>query len=48
MRAGREAANKLDCRLDFIDYHRPRLDDVFIAHTGRSLKDAAPATESGE
>jgi ABC-2 type transport system ATP-binding protein len=41
-----EAANKLGCRLDFIDYHRPRLDDVFIAHTGRSLKDAAPAEET--
>lgn len=34
-----EAANRLDCRLEFIDYHRPRLDDVFVAHTGRSIKD---------
>jgi ABC-2 type transport system ATP-binding protein len=34
-----QAANRLDCRLEFIDYHRPRLDDVFIAHTGRSIKD---------
>jgi ABC-2 type transport system ATP-binding protein len=34
-----DAANCLDCRLEFIDYHRPRLDDVFIAHTGRSIKD---------
>ncbi|MBI3355570.1 MAG: ATP-binding cassette domain-containing protein [Nitrospirae bacterium] len=34
-----EEANRLDCRLEFIDYHRPRLDDVFIAHTGRSIKD---------
>jgi ABC-2 type transport system ATP-binding protein len=34
-----ESANRLDCRLEFIDYHRPRLDDVFIAHTGRSIKD---------
>jgi ABC-2 type transport system ATP-binding protein len=25
------------CRLDGIEYHRPRLDDVFVAHTGRSL-----------
>jgi ABC-2 type transport system ATP-binding protein len=40
-----EAANRLDCRLDFIDYHRPRLDDVFIAHTGRSIKDDVPAKE---
>lgn len=34
-----EAANGLECRLDGIEYHRPRLDDVFVAHTGRSLKD---------
>jgi ABC-2 type transport system ATP-binding protein len=40
-----EAANRLDCRLDFIDYHRPRLDDVFIAHTGRSIKDDLPTKE---
>lgn len=40
-----EAANRLDCRLEFIDYHRPRLDDVFIAHTGRSIKDDGPAKE---
>jgi ABC-2 type transport system ATP-binding protein len=31
------------CRLDGIEYHRPRLDDVFVAHTGRSLKDEPPA-----
>lgn len=30
------------CRLDGIEYHRPRLDDVFVAHTGRSLKDEPP------
>ncbi len=41
-----EAANRLDCRLEFIDYHRPRLDDVFIAHTGRSIRDdIQPARE---
>ncbi len=40
-----EAANRLDCRLEFIDYHRPRLDDVFIAHTGRSIREEPP-TES--
>jgi ABC-2 type transport system ATP-binding protein len=32
-----EAANRLTCQLEFIDYHRPRLDDVFIAHTGRAI-----------
>jgi len=37
-----ESANRLDCQLEFIDYHRPRLDDVFIAHTGRSIKDELP------
>ena len=40
-----DAANRLDCRLEFIDYHRPRLDDVFIAHTGRSIKDDVPTKE---
>ncbi|WHZ23433.1 MAG: Efflux ABC transporter, ATP-binding protein [Nitrospira sp.] len=41
-----EAANRLTCRLEFIDYHRPRLDDVFIAHTGRRIQEEAPnATE---
>ncbi|MGQ0667183.1 MAG: ATP-binding cassette domain-containing protein [Nitrospiraceae bacterium] len=34
-----EAANRLTCRLEFIDYHRPRLDDVFIAHTGHRIQD---------
>lgn len=37
-----EAANRIECRLDGIEYHRPRLDDVFVAHTGRSLKDQSP------
>ncbi len=32
------------CRLDGIEYHRPRLDDVFVTHTGRSLKDEPPAS----
>ena len=40
-----EAANRLTCQLEFIDYHRPRLDDVFIAHTGRSIKDYQPKAE---
>ncbi len=30
------------CRLDGIEYHRPRLDDVFVAHTGRSLTNEPP------
>lgn len=36
-----ESANRLDCRLEFIQYNRPRLDDVFIAHTGRRIEDSA-------
>ena len=32
-----ETTNTVGCRLDGIEYHRPRLDDVFVAHTGRSL-----------
>ena len=27
------------CRLEFVEYHRPRLDDVFLAYTGRKIKD---------
>ncbi|GJL58790.1 MAG: daunorubicin resistance protein DrrA family ABC transporter ATP-binding protein [Nitrospirales bacterium] len=37
-----ETTNQVGCRLDGIEYHRPRLDDVFVAHTGRSLKDLPP------
>src|SRR2546422_8448311 len=37
-----ESANRLDCQLEFIEYHRPRLDDVFIAHTGRPIQDETP------
>ena len=29
-----EAANRLTCQLEFIDYHRPRLDDVFVPIQG--------------
>jgi ABC-2 type transport system ATP-binding protein len=40
-----EMANRLDCRLEFIKYNRPRLDDVFIAHTGRAITEEATAKE---
>jgi ABC-2 type transport system ATP-binding protein len=43
-----EAANRLGCRLEFIDYHRPRLDDVFIAHTGRRIQDEGTNPTAGE
>ncbi len=36
-----ESANRLGCGVEFIQYNRPRLDDVFIAHTGRRIEDAA-------
>jgi ABC-2 type transport system ATP-binding protein len=32
-----EAAIHLACPVDFIEYHRPRLDDVFMAHTGHAI-----------
>lgn len=38
-----EAVGRSGSRLEFIDYHRPRLDDVFIAHTGRAIRDNAPS-----
>ena len=34
-----ESANRLGCTVELIQYNRPRLDDVFIAHTGRRLAD---------
>jgi ABC-2 type transport system ATP-binding protein len=27
------------CRLEFVDYHRPRLDDVFLANTGHRIQE---------
>ncbi len=41
-----ERMNRLGCRLDFIDYHRPRLDDVFIAHTGHAIREEFPKSEA--
>ena len=37
-----EASNRLGCSIEFIQYNRPRLDDVFIAHTGRRIQDELP------
>jgi ABC-2 type transport system ATP-binding protein len=36
-----ESANRLGCTVEFIQYNRPRLDDVFIAHAGRRIEDVA-------
>ncbi|HBH78352.1 MAG TPA: ABC transporter ATP-binding protein [Nitrospira sp.] len=41
-----EATNRLGCSIEFIQYNRPRLDDVFIAHTGRAITESIPETES--
>ncbi len=41
-----ESANRLGCSIEFIQYNRPRLDDVFIAHTGRAITESAPEAES--
>jgi ABC-2 type transport system ATP-binding protein len=40
-----EAANRASCRLELVDYHRPRLDDVFVAHTGHAIRNEFPETE---
>ena len=41
-----EVAQRLDCGLDGVEYHRPRLDDVFITYTGHGLRGGTPdATE---
>jgi ABC-2 type transport system ATP-binding protein len=40
-----EAANRASCRLELVDYHRPRLDDVFVAHTGHAIRSEFPETE---
>jgi len=41
-----ETASRLNCRVEFIEYHRPRLDDVFIAHTGRAITESVPEAET--
>ncbi len=41
-----ESANRLGCSVEFIQYNRPRLDDVFIAHTGRAITESIPEAES--
>lgn len=41
-----ESANRLGCDIEFIQYNRPRLDDVFIAHTGRAITESPPEVKS--
>jgi ABC-2 type transport system ATP-binding protein len=40
-----EAANRLACPLELIEYHRPRLDDVFMVHTGHAIREEFPPEE---
>ena len=40
-----ESANRLGSDIEFIQYNRPRLDDVFIAHTGRAITESIPEGE---
>jgi len=40
-----ETANRAGCRLELVDYHRPRLDDVFVAHTGHAIREEFPQAE---
>ena len=41
-----ESANRLGCSVEFIQYNRPRLDDVFLAHTGRRIEAVEPEVTS--
>jgi ABC-2 type transport system ATP-binding protein len=41
-----ECANRAGCSVEFIQYNRPRLDDVFLAHTGRRIEEAQEAQEA--
>ncbi len=40
-----ETVSRLAIRLEFIEYHRPRLEDVFVAHTGHAIREEFPKTE---
>jgi ABC-2 type transport system ATP-binding protein len=42
-----ESANRLGCSVEFIQYNRPRLEDVFMAHTGRRIQDQIPEEIQG-
>jgi len=37
-----DIASRLNCQVDGVEYHRPRLDDVFVAYTGHALKGEYP------
>ena len=42
-----ESTSRIGCSLDGIEYHRPRLDDVFMAYTGHPIQEeSTPASEN--
>ena len=41
-----EATNRIGCQLEGVEYHRPRLDDVFINYTGHSFEEASSSSDS--
>jgi ABC-2 type transport system ATP-binding protein len=40
-----ETVTRQAVRLEFIEYHRPRLEDVFVAHTGHAIREEFPQGE---
>ena len=36
-----ETTNRMGCRLDGVEYHRPRLDDVFLNYTGHTIQEGS-------
>ncbi len=43
-----EVAGQVDCPIEGIEYHRPRLDDVFVAYTGHGMKGEFPDVDETE
>jgi len=41
-----EVSTRVGCRLELVDYHRPRLDDVFVAHTGHAIREEFPTEDN--
>ncbi len=41
-----EATSRIGCRLEGIEYRRPRLDDVFITYTGHAIDDQSTSLET--
>jgi ABC-2 type transport system ATP-binding protein len=43
-----EVANRLGYPLDTVEYHHPRLDDVFVAYAGRPIRQGFPEPASDD